>query len=62
MPRLTREKLGRNYAKETGSGKEANFYFPGLTTFFPDPLFPPIGRHKRDKAIILNYRKSRVER
>jgi hypothetical protein len=34
MPRLARVKLGGNYAKATGSGKEANFYFPGLTPFF----------------------------
>jgi hypothetical protein len=35
MPRLARVKLGGNYAKATGSGKEANFYFPGLIPFFP---------------------------
>jgi acyl-CoA synthetase (NDP forming) len=37
MPRLARVKLGGNYAKATGSGKEANFYFPGLPPFSPFP-------------------------
>ena len=33
MPRLGQVKLGGNYAKATGAGKEANFYFTGLTLF-----------------------------
>ena len=37
MPRLGRVKLGGNHAKATGSGKEANFYFPGLTPLSDAP-------------------------
>jgi hypothetical protein len=42
MPRLARVKLGGNYAKTTGSGKEANFHFPGLNPFFFEIFY---GKH-----------------
>jgi hypothetical protein len=44
-PANLRVKLGGNYAKATGSGKEANFYFPGPPPFFFVDFYSAAGKN-----------------